>query len=196
MELIYIIGKRNGTPRQAFTEAEMQLRKMGFVAINPLEEILKFNEIDEDGLNSPEEETRFLEPFLAKCTGIYLLRGWEDCNTAKTEQEIAISLGLRAMFQPQRVSVDEIIKAAEEVTGMNMQQLRQRCRKAGLVEVRRAIFYLACRYQSATLVGLAQMFGMDHTTVLNSRNRAEALLQVNDERTTDIINQIKNKLTA
>ena len=196
MELIYIIGKRNGTPRQAFSDAEMQLRKMGFVAVNPLEEILKFNEIDTEGLNSIEEERNFLSQFLNRSSGVYALPGWEDCNTAKAEYEEAIKQDKRIMFQPQRVTIDEIIRAAEEVTGMSFSEIRARTRKAPLVEIRRAICYLAWKYQSTTMVALGQMFGMDHTSILHQRNTAQALLKSGDDRAVTIINEIKNKLTA
>ena len=196
MELIYIIGKRTGAPRQAFTEAEMQIRKMGWVAINPLEEILKFNEFDEEGLNSAEEESRFLIPFFNKCSGVYLLPEWRSCSTAKTEYDLALEQDKKIMFQPQRVTVEEILDAAQKVTGLSLDRIRARTRKANIVEVRRAIFYLAWKYQSTTFVALAQMFGMDHTSVIHNRNTAKRLLSAGDERTTEVITQIKERLIA
>lgn len=196
MELIYIIGKRNGTPRSIFTDAEMQLRKMGFVAVNPLEEILKFNEFDEEGLNSAEEEAAFLYPFLQRSSGVYLLKGWEESQVAKSEIEKAQRLGLKVMHQAVQISVEDIIKAAEEVTGKPMEQLKARSRKNNLVEIRMAIFYLAWKYQSTTAVALGQLFGRDHTTVLSAKNRAQMLMESGDERAMEIINQIKNRLTA
>ncbi|SEA59495.1 protein of unknown function [Arachidicoccus rhizosphaerae] len=196
MELIYIIGKRKGTPRNVFSEAEMQIRKMGWVAINPLEEILKFNEVDEEGLNSAEEESRFLIPFFNKCSGVYLLPGWESCQSARKEVAAADEASKRIMYQPQQVSIDDIIRAAEEVTGMSFDKIRARTRKGTIVEIRRAIFYLAWKYQSTTFVALAQMFGMDHTSVIHNRNTAKRLLSAGDERTTEVITQIKERLIA
>lgn len=175
----------------------MQLRKMGFVAVNPLEEILKFNEFDEEGLNSTDEELRYLIPFLARSAGVYLLPGWESCGVATRELKTAKELGLKdIMYQPTTIPLESILKAAEDVTGMNLMQLRMRSRKATLVEIRRAIFYLAWKYQSATMVALGQLFGMDHTTVIANRDRAQLLLASGDERATEIITQIKNRLTA
>ena len=196
MELIYIIGNRKSVPRLKFAEAELNIRRMGDIAINPLEEILRFNEIDEEGLCSIEEEQEFLQPLFNICSSVYMLNGWTLCKTSITEHDNAIIQGKRVMFQPTRISIEDIIKAAEEVTGIPMHRLKEKSRKASLVEIRRAIFYLAWKYQCDTLVHIAQLFGMDHTTVIHARRTAENLLSSGDARACQVINQIKEKLTA
>lgn len=200
MQIIYIAGRVTGLPidevRLKFSEAEMEVRKMGFLTLNPVEEILQFNEFDEEGLNGWQQEMDFLVPFLSRCHGIYMLRDWRNSKGARIEYENAIREGKILMFQPEIITTDRLIRATEEATGMPWEDIKAKCRKRDLVTVRKVFSYLAVTHNSGTLVQIGGLLGQDYTTIIHSKNSVEDMIETSDEITLYYLNAIKRRLAV
>lgn len=200
MLIVYIAGAVSGLPidelRLKFSEAEMEVRKMGFLTINPVEEILQFNEYDEEGLSGWQQEMDFLSPMVDKCDGIFMLTDWKESKGARIEYEQARNAGKTIMFQPEAITADRLIKATEEASGLTWEDIKERTRKRGVVDIRKAFTYLALKHGAGSTVQVARMLGQDHTTVIHSRDKVRDLIQVGDPVAIEWLNAIKRRLAV
>lgn len=84
----YDMGER----KEAFKEAEMRLRHLGFEAVNPFKNGLP----DEAHWR---EHMRVDIRLLLECDYIYMLEGWELSKGAKLELDVASSCGIKVLFE-------------------------------------------------------------------------------------------------
>lgn len=78
--------------REAFSDAEMRLRGMGFNPVNPFKNGLP----DEAHWR---EHMRADIRLLLDCEFIYMLQGWELSKGAKLELDVASSCGIKVLFE-------------------------------------------------------------------------------------------------
>ena len=99
MRKIYISGAITGVDpdvcRSAFEIAEKDLKKQGFVPVNPLNNGLP------DTATYDEHMTRDLE-MLSECQGIYMLDGWERSKGCKIEFNFAIAHRIPIAFEAEK----------------------------------------------------------------------------------------------
>lgn len=78
--------------KEAFSDAEMRLRGMGFNPVNPFK-------------NGLPDEAHWREHMkadirlLLDCEFIYMLQGWELSKGAKLELDVASSCGIKVLFE-------------------------------------------------------------------------------------------------
>lgn len=78
--------------KEAFSDAEMRLRGMGFNPVNPFKNGLP----DEAHWR---EHMRADIRLLLDCEYIYMLQGWELSKGAKLELDVASSCGIKVLFE-------------------------------------------------------------------------------------------------
>lgn len=78
--------------KEAFSDAEMRLRGMGFNPVNPFKNGLP----DEAHWR---EHMRADIRLLLDCEFIYMLQGWELSKGAKLELDVASSCGIKVLFE-------------------------------------------------------------------------------------------------
>lgn len=78
--------------KEAFSDAEMRLRGMGFNPVNPFKNGLP----DEAHWR---EHMRADIRLLLDCEYIYMLQGWELSKGAKLELDVASSCGVKVLFE-------------------------------------------------------------------------------------------------
>ena len=78
--------------KEAFSDAEMRLRSMGFNPVNPFKNGLP----DEAHWR---EHMRADIRLLLDCEFIYMLQGWELSKGAKLELDVASSCGIKVLFE-------------------------------------------------------------------------------------------------
>lgn len=87
---LYVSGPMTGLPAlnfPAFMAAALQLRGMGFDAINPAE-------LNPDPGKSWSECMRVDIKALMDCDGVAMLPGWEESKGACVERDLAVALGM------------------------------------------------------------------------------------------------------
>ena len=78
--------------KEAFSDAEMRIRGMGFNPVNPFKNGLP----DEAHWR---EHMRADIRLLLDCEYIYMLQGWELSKGAKLELDVASSCGIKVLFE-------------------------------------------------------------------------------------------------
>ena len=78
--------------KEAFANAEMNLRNMGFEPVNPFK-----NELPDEA--HWREHMRADIRLLVDCKYIYMLQGWELSKGAKLELDVASSCGIKVLFE-------------------------------------------------------------------------------------------------
>jgi hypothetical protein len=107
--MIYIAGPIAGTNdfHERFNSACLELVQLGYTPISPLE----VNGIDPGCREETSEaRVRYLKAdirALMSCSGIYLLRGWENSRGARLEKLIADGLDMLVLYQEKRMENSE-----------------------------------------------------------------------------------------
>lgn len=100
METLYIAGPMRGSDiwnYDRFFYWDVVLRKLGYDVVNPArEDVMKW--VRDGWVFTPEQFDAVLEEDLSliekRCTGIFLLKGWEESVGARAEMAKAEALGL------------------------------------------------------------------------------------------------------
>ena len=103
--IIYLSGKITGTPdyEDRFKAAELELRKLGHIVINPveigkaLEQSVPFDLWHDDYMAIDLH-------FLKRADAIYLLKGYENSMGAREEHTKAVAWGKRVYFEEDRMN--------------------------------------------------------------------------------------------
>lgn len=101
---VYIAGPMRGKPQfnyPAFSEAERELKKLGYEVINPATMGDKYGTAEEINADRALLERLMLDELrvVATCDAIYLLRGWEKSVGARRELALALQLDLLVIEQ-------------------------------------------------------------------------------------------------
>ena len=94
----YISGKITGMEEKAielFAEAEKKLKEIGLETINPMT-------LNHDHDKSWSSYMRVCLKSLCDCDVIYMLTNWDDSEGAIIEHNLAISLGIKVIYEPLR----------------------------------------------------------------------------------------------
>jgi hypothetical protein len=97
MNKVYISGQITGMPdlnRGAFAHAEEKIHKSGNVAINPH---VICGHLPKD--STWEQYMDVCLEALQYCQEIYMLEGWHLSRGARIEQERAVELGLKVVYE-------------------------------------------------------------------------------------------------
>jgi hypothetical protein len=95
VEVLYVAGPMRGYKNlnfDAFNKKTAELREKGFIVINPVE-------------INPDQDANYLDCMRAdiraitECSGIYLLKGWENSEGANAEYQVARMLKLKVYFE-------------------------------------------------------------------------------------------------
>lgn len=132
---IYISGKISGLGKEEvrtkFAEAAKRLSALGYAPVSPLD-----NGIPED---APWEAHMAADLCMLLCCGsVYMLKDWQDSLGARVEYHMALMYGKAVLFE-RPSAMDCIVKAVEDVFGVQLYQLRGKDRKGGLVMARIAL---------------------------------------------------------
>ena len=88
---VYIAGAITNDPnyKEHFGNAEIYLRRAGYIPINPVEPLgFSYKEYIDMGLSK-----------LKYCDGIYMLKGWQESKGAVLEHLYAQTIGLKIMYE-------------------------------------------------------------------------------------------------
>ena len=126
MKKIYIAGKIGGLPFddvvKKFATAQTELEAKGYKVINPVEQLIQYNNLlrISGGVPLTEESNRseILKmdiQLLTGCNSIYMLKDWHISDGATMEYHIAYTLGMEIMFDSDQthsvlISVTELHK--------------------------------------------------------------------------------------
>ena len=97
----YISGKISGLPFEEvvekFENAEMEVTKLGYKAINPTK----------NGVNSDKWGDHMVEDVrnLNRCEAVYFLVDWEQSAGAAIEHQFAVNTGKKMIYQPENSTV-------------------------------------------------------------------------------------------
>ena len=92
----YIAGKISNMPeseyKRRFREGEAEVSALGYIPVNPVE-------IDHNHDKSWLSFMRLDITHLLCCDAVYALNNWHESNGAKIEVNLALSLGIKVVFQ-------------------------------------------------------------------------------------------------
>lgn len=91
--------------------------------------------------------------------------------------------------------VGDILICLCEAFGFTVSEIKQRCRKKGIVTARQMFYKYTC--DNAVLGGLrerGELFGQDHATVLHGKRTINNLLQTKDHYVTTMWNKFNTVL--
>lgn len=92
---IYISGKITGIEEKAFVQfenKEAELKARGHDVVNPMK---LPHDHDKHWHSYMREDIKAL----CDCNTIYMMKGWEDSKGAIMEHEIAVSMGLKVIYE-------------------------------------------------------------------------------------------------
>ena len=96
-KVVYISGNTNGVNHNLdiFEAAEEKLKARGYSVVNSARVIndIPFESISHDSI------IKINRLILSKCNIIYMLKGWDESEDAKSELEYACSLRLEVMYE-------------------------------------------------------------------------------------------------
>lgn len=79
-----------------------------------------------------------------------------------------IYMGLKK--QEEIIKFLELVNIIQEKTGVNIHSIRQKTRKTKIREARQLLCYLCYQYTNKPLQELEKLIGVDHATILHSKN--------------------------
>ena len=96
-KVVYISGNTNGVNHNLdiFEAAEEKLKARGYSVVNPVHVLnnIPFDNIDHDSI------VKINWLIIKNCDIIYMLKGWDESEDAKSELEYACGLRLEVMYE-------------------------------------------------------------------------------------------------
>jgi chromosomal replication initiation ATPase DnaA len=145
-----------------FEDAEILLESLGLESVNPIKNVLPFNE------KWKKRIIRDIENLL-DCDAILMLDGWTDSVGASIEYDIAMRTGKDIWFESTIVHNQSVVlriqNAIHEATGMRINEYTTKSRKRDDFFAR-MIFAHHCRQNKMKMKVIANYIHRDHTSML------------------------------
>jgi hypothetical protein len=180
MKKCYLAGPVSGLDRElvvaAFEAAEVAMRELGYVVVNPVRLIdpsVKWN-----------AAMRMLIPALCDCDAIYLIKGWALSIGAAFEYKTAVVCGLKVIGltsdnkQSITVILDPIVRAA---WGVDIEYLRQDTRKREVVEMRQICMWYLDSIGVAIQDDITEYFGRADRSLVSYATKVVNRLRLTDK---------------
>lgn len=201
---VYVSGMISGLPleelKEKFQKAEEYLQGLGHVVVNPLNNGLDFE--------APWSSHILLDIYLLNhCDAIYMLDNWLLSRGAVIEKIFAESAGKTVLFenkietekqeaQEQQFAILQIEGAIQEVTGLNLKEIRKESREQ-MSFFARMIFAFNCRKRRFKHDRIAEILNRDNTTVRHYLRKYDDEFKYNQEfrEIAEKVNEILIKIT-
>lgn len=178
---VYISGKISGLDfdevKAKFAEAEDFLNEIGIEAVNPLKNGLS---VDNAWIKHLCKDIEILND----CDCIYLMEGWQESVGACIEYDFAMRTGKKILFASSIIRHDDSVKrvkrAVHEVTGIDLEQYKQKSRKQNM-HFARMLFAYYCRGEKVGLIDIGRLLKRDPSTIQYLCQKFHDELQYNKE---------------
>jgi len=87
---------------------------------------------------------------------------------------------------------ENLLSVISFVSGLPEDEIRGQNRARGLVLCRHTYYYIARKNMGLKLAEIGEVFGADHTTVIHGINKVKDMISIDDEITSNFINNINS----